>query len=153
MPSTPQVPEGAHPTAFPAPCPPPAVLWCPHGPPPGSAASPAFRTLTAGACEWLQLPRGARLCLVEGRLRLLEPAQWIADTWYQPEQWLGAGEVHTSQQAGWARLEADAACRFLVLPAPGWAARWQAMALRGASVTARLAGWLAARVARLSHGA
>lgn len=90
---------------------------------PPALASSAGRPLASGHTEWLQLPRGARIILLHGRLRLHEPPWWLAETLWQPVRWLDAGETCTLERAGWVRLEAGAACRVLVQAPAGGAER------------------------------
>lgn len=86
-------------------------------------ASPAGWPLASGHSEWLQLPRGARIILLQGRLRLHEPPWWLAETLWQPVRWMDAGGACTLERAGWVRLEAGAACRVMVQAPAGGAER------------------------------
>ena len=78
-----------------------------HGP---TLRAEEARFVAAGTSEWVQLPKGAQILVHEGRLRLHEPAVWLADTMWQPVHWLHAGQAHKLDRHGWVRLEAGERC-------------------------------------------
>jgi hypothetical protein len=91
------------------------------------------RFVAAGASEWVQLPKGTQILVHEGRLRLHEPAVWLADTMWQPVLWLHAGQAHQLDRHGWVRLEAGERCvlHLQIKPSP-----WQRLSAAAAGCIA-----------------
>lgn len=119
--------------------------------PPGETGRTHSWPLASGSSEWLRLPRKTQIGLVAGRLRVHEPALWLADTLWQPVQCLSAGETLTLERAGWVRLEAGASCRVWLLLPSGLGHRLQTVLMRLPARAKRLAGWCAGGRERLQR--
>jgi hypothetical protein len=63
-------------------------------------------SLRPGQTLPLYLPAGTQLQLLQGRLELSEPPQWLADTVHRPRHHLQTGACHALAGAGWVRLAA-----------------------------------------------
>ena len=80
-------------------------------------------TLAAGQCLSLQLRRGDRLWLAQGRLQARPPAQWLGERLWQPAAVWAEGHQDLVQDAGEWQWQALSAATLRLQRRPGLGAR------------------------------
>lgn len=75
--------------------------------------------LQQGETRQLLLEAGCTVLVVAGRLRLRQPAAWLAEHLLRGEQVVTAEQAWLAEAGGWVDLEALESTRLVVMPAEG----------------------------------